>query len=664
MATISTDKFDALKRYVGVRLQQGVPIVDADWNELEDTRRFELRAFLKWYVGDGVPEGNDGFRIVGTGQPNSFSVRRGATGTADGLVGVGRCLVDGLDVMIEQNVEFNAQLLHPVAANSLQLANDLQVPRIDPLTTPTANGNVTAYLDVWERYAMPVEDPAYMLMVGLGLGESCARRKREWVVRVRPGSAAPVPGNTDFLPGHSYYALARIARRTGDDNVNAGDVTDVREQNLLLLPATLSYDALGVQAEDYRRAAGRPPLPLREAINALLLGDFPGTPPMMLATVYGDDRLVGSMFEDAGGVVVIGQGRQTATGRNDAFGWRLDLANPTAGFGNPTQITSGGVRNYNPVGALLPDGQALVAYTRVTGINDREIQFRNASQVTTLPTATPVSVAPPAITMTTEDADAAQVVVGAGVLTVFYWQAHGVVFEIFYRRFDALTRLPIDTTARSLGGSDETTEFRLATDAAGVSWIAVREDPGTAPLDVIRMGRYTPGNASTAPIIDMRASMDVRPSTAPGATGTPTQTWPWVAISPTGEVWVLWSVRAGLMYYTRFRAGAWEQRTEIPVSQPGDEGPVAAAEPDGSLVVFFARAAGTGPKQVMMTRRNAVDGAWSEPAHIGQGAIDGSNFMATLRGADGTIRLAWTQYAPVAGAARHRLAYRELILHV
>ncbi|TEB07864.1 hypothetical protein Psch_01419 [Pelotomaculum schinkii] len=59
----SRNTFDKLKHYVGVRLQQGVPIVDADWNELEDIRKFELETFLKWFVGDGVPLGNDGFKI-------------------------------------------------------------------------------------------------------------------------------------------------------------------------------------------------------------------------------------------------------------------------------------------------------------------------------------------------------------------------------------------------------------------------------------------------------------------------------------------------------------------------------------------------------------------------------------------------------------------------
>lgn len=65
MANISRDTFNKMKHYVSVRLQQGVPLVDADWNEMEDIRRFELQAFLKWFIGDGVPVGNDGFRIVG-----------------------------------------------------------------------------------------------------------------------------------------------------------------------------------------------------------------------------------------------------------------------------------------------------------------------------------------------------------------------------------------------------------------------------------------------------------------------------------------------------------------------------------------------------------------------------------------------------------------------
>jgi hypothetical protein len=63
MGNFTRDTFDRLKHYVGVRLQQGVPIIDADWNEQEDIRKYELRSFLKWFVGSGVPKGGDGFRI-------------------------------------------------------------------------------------------------------------------------------------------------------------------------------------------------------------------------------------------------------------------------------------------------------------------------------------------------------------------------------------------------------------------------------------------------------------------------------------------------------------------------------------------------------------------------------------------------------------------------
>lgn len=79
MALLSESTFNPLTRYVNVRLMQGVPIVDADVNELDDIRKFELRAFLKWFVGDGVPDGNDGFGITGTGRDNDFTIRFGGS---------------------------------------------------------------------------------------------------------------------------------------------------------------------------------------------------------------------------------------------------------------------------------------------------------------------------------------------------------------------------------------------------------------------------------------------------------------------------------------------------------------------------------------------------------------------------------------------------------
>ncbi|HKY35575.1 MAG TPA: hypothetical protein VJN18_06545 [Polyangiaceae bacterium] len=56
---------DALgKHHVAVRLQQGVPLLDADWNALDDLRRSELEDIGRQLLGSGVPFGSDGFRIV------------------------------------------------------------------------------------------------------------------------------------------------------------------------------------------------------------------------------------------------------------------------------------------------------------------------------------------------------------------------------------------------------------------------------------------------------------------------------------------------------------------------------------------------------------------------------------------------------------------------
>jgi hypothetical protein len=60
---ISNTTFDKMKQYVSVRMQQGVPLLDSDWNEKDDIRRYEMRSFIKWFIGDGVPYGNDGFAI-------------------------------------------------------------------------------------------------------------------------------------------------------------------------------------------------------------------------------------------------------------------------------------------------------------------------------------------------------------------------------------------------------------------------------------------------------------------------------------------------------------------------------------------------------------------------------------------------------------------------
>lgn len=246
MAAISPDNFDPLRRYIDVRLQMGVPLVDRDWNELTDMRRFELRALLKWFVGNGVPAGSSAFLIEGQGAVDDFVIRAGASVPAAALLsglpdqrsrnivialGAGRCLVDGLEVLLEQDVNFAQQPLHVSQPGSAALAASLHVPRVQ-MPAPAA-GTVVAYLDVWEHAVVPNDDPDNMILPDLGI-ESCARIKREWVVRVRTGTSIPAPGNSDYLIGHSYSALATIVRRVGNGAVQAADVTDIRQTRLTL----------------------------------------------------------------------------------------------------------------------------------------------------------------------------------------------------------------------------------------------------------------------------------------------------------------------------------------------------------------------------------------------------------------------------------------------
>jgi hypothetical protein len=297
MAMITPDTFKPLNSYISVRLLQGVPLVDADWNEAHDVHKFEVQAFLKWFVGNGVPEGNDGFRIAALDpavveedvRVRDFVIKCGVddpapAGTSpveQGLRHVGRCLVDGMDVLIPEDINFSAQLLHVNKEGSAALASLLGVPTIAEV--PNVTGPVVVYLDVWERLVTPDEEPG---LVHRGLWvESSARLKREWVVRARAGSNVPTPTDpTDpddpnrLIPGHSYYALATIAHKRNDPITDEA-ITDLRERRLLVPPATLIEDLFGpVDYRDYRRGQGRPLVNLREAINALLRGELPGSP--------------------------------------------------------------------------------------------------------------------------------------------------------------------------------------------------------------------------------------------------------------------------------------------------------------------------------------------------------------------------------------------------
>jgi cytoskeletal protein CcmA (bactofilin family) len=217
-----TFKLNKMKNYVGVRLQQGVPILDADWNEMEDIRKSELQSFIKNFIGDGIPNGNNGFAITDVGTDENgvenFIIEKG------GQDGPGSCLVNGLEVLIDEIYTYTGQPLY----------QDLNLPA---LTNPGGQRTDTVYLDVWEE---EVNEDGDQDLVNPDIGiETCVRLKRQWAVRVaEDANEAPAAE-----PGHAHYTLAEINRQGGMNTV-----TGLRRTGLTILsePITIKDGKVGI----------------------------------------------------------------------------------------------------------------------------------------------------------------------------------------------------------------------------------------------------------------------------------------------------------------------------------------------------------------------------------------------------------------------------------
>jgi len=197
------DTFDPEKRYIGIRLQQGVPLLDRDWNELEDIRRNEERMLRKWYIGDGVP-GDDGFKILALEkekQGDDFKIKNG------------RCMVDGFLVINKTDEGF---ILY-----SAQTEGEPDAEKISELT------EFFVYLDVWIEEVNGEGDPALKNKNDVNM-ETCVRHQLKWRVRVRSGDLA-----SKAQVHHHYYDLARIERgQTG--SIKEEYITDLRRTGLSL----------------------------------------------------------------------------------------------------------------------------------------------------------------------------------------------------------------------------------------------------------------------------------------------------------------------------------------------------------------------------------------------------------------------------------------------
>jgi hypothetical protein len=205
MGNFSRNTFDPLKNYVGVRLQQGVPVLDADWNELNDVARQELYDTFSATFTDGIQPGGFDFEVGRSEAPNDFEVLAGAA------------LIQGRLARVRKNLRYSTQpWTDPkrAARDGVAVIPPLTIPPGPPEGAPPRIDIV--YLDVWDREVGSDED-ADLINPAIGV-ETCVRLKREAAVRVAEGTetvpAAPA--------GHAFLPLA-LLRRPG----NQAQITNI-----------------------------------------------------------------------------------------------------------------------------------------------------------------------------------------------------------------------------------------------------------------------------------------------------------------------------------------------------------------------------------------------------------------------------------------------------
>ena len=648
MAVITPTTFDPLDGFVRVRLGQGVPIVDADVNEREDIAMFEQRAFQKWYAGDGVPEGNGAFRVAASvaSTAGNFTIRSGVgAGPADALGNAGRCLVDGLTVMITADLDFRDQPLHASKPTAPALSAKLGSPVIAAMPIPGAPGLMHVWLDVWDTLWTANDDPS-LLLPGLGV-ESCARMKRFWAVRARASATPPVMGDTDFAAGHAYYRIATIARRTGDANVNAADIQDLREQRLFLPPSTLAPDLFNVSALDYRRGIGRPAISIRQAINALIRGKIPATTATAIAPAlaFNDAISDGIFFQGNSAVIVWTSDRFGAT--NQVLATTLDLADPeaTASTAPILQITSGVESHQAPHAALMRDGRIVIAYEETVG-GTRDVKLK-CDVLANLPTTTIRNVASVAGNERTPFVVPFGALGSERVLVIWYdepaqrWKSRR--FDPGPGTFDG----PVVLSASATLAADA----HAVKDGADTTWFA---------FQVNTLGPAV----NTIEVLDIPAGAAPNAGTTLSTAGTDKH--PFVLIDPSGNPWVFWvSTTAGvstIQYSTRDSLGVWSTVAAIPGSPAGSfviNNPSAVVDADGAIWVFWDSVLPPGGnRDIWYARLDPDSGVWTGNRPTAGLAATTDQSAVTLTRGDGVIWLFWNR---VLAGPKTELFFQRLI---
>jgi len=212
-----------LKNYVGVYVEQGVPVLDRDLNLLQDIISTTVRSVFSRFIGDGVTAGSSGFAIQAIPANNDFRILGGSA------------LVNGVDAFNAADLNYSSQAGVPA------------------LTTPAAARNDTVYLDVSLTEVTGAQDAELLNSGDVGL-QTSVRQKVVWVVRVAEGATSPPSPAT----GHTHFPLARLARTAGATQIQAGMIADLRRQILSLAEGLRILGAPTFAANPFSSPAGGP----------------------------------------------------------------------------------------------------------------------------------------------------------------------------------------------------------------------------------------------------------------------------------------------------------------------------------------------------------------------------------------------------------------------
>lgn len=611
MGNFSRDTYDRIKHYVGVRLQQGVPLVDADWNEQEDIKKFELQAFLKWYVGSGVPRGNDGFRIRRAfGTTNDFIIS-GGDGTPSGA---GHCLVEGWDVMNESDILYSSQ------------------DSVPALTTPTTDRTDTVYLDVWEREVDSAEDTD-LVNPAIGL-ETCVRLKREWRVRVAEGANAPPAAPA----GHAFYVLATLNRPASVDTITNSHITDRRRTGLTIAnwndTRQITRDAFG---NSYGLDGdGEPNLKvsLRDAINGLLQGGVPMTPPAPVTVDTANDRDPVIVRDSIGDIWIFWRALRSTT-----YGiWCNRYLTADDEWEGETLLSTDDGHDYYPQAAVDREGDIWVFWYSSRGGNN-DLWFNRFSR-----TSSSWSGEQRLTTHSANDLYPSPIVDLNGDIWVFWHsnRAGSSNYDIWYKRFD-----------RSAGswGADQ----QLTTDAAQdyhpravvgsngdlwVFWHSSRDGNNNIYCNTFVQSTSSWGS-------DVRLTAD-----------TESDAYPRAVVDADGDIWVFWETfRAGtydIWSRRHSEASGWGSETKITGTISRNYRPTAIVDSNGDIWLFWYSIR-SGNYDVWYNRYSRAAG-WSGDRPITTQTTH-DYLPQTTVDADGDIWVVWFSL----GDGNYDVWYRKLI---